>query len=249
MLSNTCHMFCNNFHMLFKDYNTMICCVRNLICCVKLDSIWIAMYFSDGRAWESIGKLLWSKGWSPFATCGNDQCRSKVLCVLTSAALPSTSVSSPLHAPFTPSTSGSQVPGVDSPCSPLHQARGGVSPSRGNVSKTRASLPQATVEQNRRELVAFCQQCWQFTNFRHNTGEIGILPLKVISLIDTYGTAEHQPGRLRGELTSQEIKKYVTMCLKPGKSTGPDRCPNELTKTITDEEFQTVKMWVNGNLT
>ena len=35
------------------------------------------------------------------------------------------------------------------------------------------------------------------------------------------------------------------MCLKPGKSTGPDRCTNELTKTMTDEEFQIVKMWVN----
>ena len=38
-------------------------------------------------------------------------------------------------------------------------------------------------------------------------------------LIDTYRTAEHQPGRLRGKLTSQEIKKYVAICLKPGKST------------------------------
>jgi len=138
---------------------------------------------------------------------------------------------------------------VDSPCSPLHQVQGGVSPSTGNASKTRASLPQATVEQNRRELVAFCQQCWQFTNFRYNKGEIGILPLMVRLLIDTYRTAEHQPDRLRGELTSQEIKKYVAMCLNPGKSTGPDRCPNELTKTMTDEEFQIVKMWVNEILT
>jgi len=64
-------------------------------------------------------------------------------------------------------------------------------------------------------------------------------------LLDTYRTAEHQPGLLRGELTSQEIKKYVAMCLKPGKSTGMDRCPNELTKKRTDEEFQIVKMWVN----
>ena len=39
------------------------------------------------------------------------------------------------------------------------------------------------------------------------------------------------------------------MCLKPGKSAGPDRCPNELTKTMTDEEVQIVKMWVNGILT
>ena len=70
-------------------------------------------------------------------------------------------------------------------------------------------------------------------------------------LINTYRTAdsEHQPGRLRGELTSQEIKKYVAMCLKPGKSTGPDRSPNKLTKTMTDEEFQIVKMWVNEILT
>ena len=51
----------------------------------------------------------------------------------------------------------------------------------------------------------------------------------------------HQPGRLRGELNSQEIKKYIAMSLKPGKSTGPDRCPNELTKTMTDEEFQIEK--------
>jgi len=83
---------------------------------------------------ESIKAILWSEGpwlgeelekvwenyyevqsYSPFATCGNDQCRSQDLCVLTSAALPSTSLSSPLRAPFTPATPGSQVPGVDSP--------------------------------------------------------------------------------------------------------------------------------------
>jgi len=87
------------------------------------------------KAWENYYEV---QGYSPFATCGNDQCRSKDLCVLTSAAMPSTSPSSPLHAPFTPSTPGSQVPGVDSPCSPLHQVRGGVSPSRGNASKVEA---------------------------------------------------------------------------------------------------------------
>jgi len=67
--------------------------------------------------------------------------------------------------------------------------------------------------------------------------------------IDTHKTAMHQSGRLRGELTSQEIKKCVAMCLKPGKSTGPDRCPNGLTTTLTDEEFQIVKTWVNEILT
>jgi len=106
----------------------------------------------------------------------------------------------------------------------------------------RATLPQATVGQNRQDLVAFCQQCWQFTIFRHNKGEIGILPLMVRLLIYTYKTAEHQPGRLGEELTSQEIKKYVAMCLKPGKSTGLDRRPNTPTKMMTDEEFQIVKV-------
>jgi len=93
------------------------------------------------KAWENYYEV---QGYSPFATCGNDQCRSKDLCVLTFAALPSISPSSPLHVPFTPSTPGSQVPGggVDSPCSPLNQVRGGVSPSRGNSRKTRASLPR-----------------------------------------------------------------------------------------------------------
>jgi len=98
------------------------------------------------KAWENYHEV---QGYSPFATCGNEQCRSKDFCVLTSAALPSTSPSSPLLAPFFPSTPGSQVPGEDSPCSPLHQVRGGISPSRGDASETRASQPQATVEQNR----------------------------------------------------------------------------------------------------
>jgi len=107
------------------------------------------------KAWESYYKV---QGYSPCATCGNDQCRSKDLCVLTSAALHSTSPSSPLHAPFIPSAPGPQVPGVDPLCSPMRPVRGGISPIRGgNASKTQASLPRATVEQNRREIVAFCQ--------------------------------------------------------------------------------------------
>jgi len=70
-------------------------------------------------------------------------------------------------------------------------------------------------------------------------------------LIDTYRTAEHQSNRLRREFTSQKIKKYVALCLKRSRSRGPERCPNELTKMMTDKarEFQIVKMCVNENLT
>jgi len=41
-----------------------------------------------GKARENYYEVL---GYSLFATCGNDQCRSKNFCVLTSTALPSTS--------------------------------------------------------------------------------------------------------------------------------------------------------------
>ena len=56
-------------------------------------------------------------------------------------------------------------------------------------------------------------------------------------------------GRLRGALTSQEIAKYVEHCVKPGKAPGPDKCPNELLKTMSDEEFLIVQAWVNEILT
>jgi len=67
--------------------------------------------------------------------------------------------------------------------------------------------------------------------------------------IDAHRTASGTQGRLRGALTSQEIAKYVEHCLKPGKAPGPDKCPNELLKTMSDEEFLIVQAWVNGILT
>jgi len=90
------------------------------------------------KAWENYYEV---QGYSPFATCGNDQCRSKDLCVLTSAALPSTSLSSPLLAPYTPSTPGSQVPGVDSPCQP------------GDCTRCEVASPQVEAMQARHGLV------------------------------------------------------------------------------------------------
>ena len=57
------------------------------------------------KAWENYYEV---QGYSPFATCGTDQFRSKDLFVLSSAALPckSPSETPPLLAPFTPSTPG-----------------------------------------------------------------------------------------------------------------------------------------------
>ena len=72
-----------------------------------------------------------------------------------------------------------------------------------------ANTLQDTAEHNRRELVAFCQECWHFTDFRHNKGTTAALELMTKLKIDAYRTASGTQGRLRGALTSQEIAKYV----------------------------------------
>jgi len=67
--------------------------------------------------------------------------------------------------------------------------------------------------------------------------------------IDAYRTASVTQGRLRGALTSPEIAKYVEYCLISGKAPGLDKCPNELLKTMLDEEFSIIQAWVNEVLT
>jgi len=67
--------------------------------------------------------------------------------------------------------------------------------------------------------------------------------------IDAHRTAIGTQGRLSGALTSQEIAKYVEHCLKPGKAPGPDKCPNEPLKTMSDEKFLIMQAWVNEILT
>jgi len=67
------------------------------------------------KAWENYAEV---QSYSPFATCGNDQCGSKDLCELKSTTLPFTNLSSALHVPFIPSAPAlppAEVPGVDLP--------------------------------------------------------------------------------------------------------------------------------------
>jgi len=50
--------------------------------------------------------------------------------------------------------------------------------------------------------------------------------------------------------THQSRDREVRWTLsKPGKAPGPDKCPNELLKTISDEEFLIVQAWVKEILT
>ena len=114
----------------------------------------------------------------------------------------------------------------------------------GNASKTCASILQDTAEHNRRWQIAFCQRCWQFTDFPHNKGTIAALELTKLK-IDAHRTASGPQGRLRGAPTSQEIAKCGEHSLTPGKAPGTDKCPDDLLKTMSDEEFLIVQAWVN----
>ena len=67
----------------------------------------------------------------------------------------------------------------------------------GNASTTCASIPQDTAEPNRQELVAFCQGCWYFTDFRHNKRTMAVLELMTKLNINAYRTASGMQGRLR----------------------------------------------------
>ena len=69
-------------------------------------------------------------------------------------------------------------------------------------------------------------------------------------IINAYRIASSTQGRLCGALTSQEIAKYVECCRKPGKVPSTDRCPNELLKTISGEEFLIMQAaWVHEIMT
>jgi len=77
------------------------------------------------------------------------------------------------------------------------------------------SIPQDTAQHNRQQQVTFCQGCWRFTDFQHNKGTIAALELMTKPKTNTCRTASGLQGRLRVELTSHEIAKYVDYCIIP----------------------------------
>jgi len=62
----------------------------------------------------------------------------------------------------------------------------------GNANKTCASILQDIAEHNRRELVAICQECWYFTDFRHNKGTITALELMTKLKIDAHRMSDEE---------------------------------------------------------
>ena len=117
----------------------------------------------------------------------------------------------------------------------------------GNASKTCASIPQDTAEHNRRELVAFCQGCWHFTDFRHNKGTIAALELMTKLKIDTHRTASviHPENPYFAFPLGLEVKPQV---LSLPRREAPC-CSEEVRKSTTDactvvgRELSRLELW------
>jgi len=168
-------------------------------------------------AWENYNE---SQGCKPTATC--KECGFKKLCVLTSL-IPTEVPPSPPSPP--PSWCCFKCVSPEGYVRAQGRRPKPMIMNWGNVSKTCASIPQDKAEHNRRELVAFCQGCWHFADFRHNKGTIAALEMMTKLKIDAHRTASGTQGRLHGALTIQEIAKYVEYCLKPGKAPGTYSAP------------------------
>ena len=62
---------------------------------------------------------------------------------------------------------------------------------------------------NRRELVAFCQGCWHFTDFWYNKGTIASLELMAKLKINAHRTASGTQGRLRGASEDNKFSEWL----------------------------------------
>jgi len=148
-------------------------CVRTYIyICIRLCiHVYIYMYVHI--------YIYESQGYKATATC--KECWFKELCVLTSFT-PTEVPPSPLS----PTPSWCCLKCL-SPVGWVWAPGRRPEPTRttwGNASKNCASLPQDIAKHNKRELAAFCQGCWRFTEFRRNTGIISALELMTKLKID-----------------------------------------------------------------
>jgi len=122
-----------------------------------------------------------SQGYKPTATC--KECGFKKLCVLTSLT-PTEVLPSFLSPPI--SCCCLKCPSPEGCLCAQGRQHKPTMPNWGNASKTCASISQDTAEHNRRELVAFYQGCWHFTDFQHSKGTITALEMMAKLKIDAY---------------------------------------------------------------
>ena len=98
-------------------------------------------------------------------------------------------------------------------------------------------------------LQGFCQRCWQVTNLRQGRDIVGDTDFLEKAGVFAKKIAAHKGYRLRGEITKDEMGKYVKNYLKAGKAGGLDGATAETLKSMSDEEMDIMRLWVNSILT
>ena len=100
-------------------------------------------------------------------------------------------------------------------------------------------------EAQRRQLGGFCAQCWRQVGLRTGRNEVASIDFMKLKRVFKNAGKIDPEARLRGPVTENEFQKFVDNYLKNNKSPGPDGVTNECIKTMSKEELDILRMWVN----
>jgi hypothetical protein len=101
-----------------------------------------------------------------------------------------------------------------------------------------------TSHHSARTLKTFCQKCWDVTDFRHNVKHVEDMAFMHEAGVFTEKITT-QGKRLRGKINESAFKKCIDTYLKTAVAPGQDTLQNEHIKTMSDEEKEILRGWIN----
>ena len=110
----------------------------------------------------------------------------------------------------------------------------------------KTAAPEETgSEGGRRALGGFCTGCWKRVGLREGKDTVASTEFMRLKGIFKDAKKIDPRARLRGHVTRDEFQKFVDNFLKNNKSPGPDGITNECVKTMSSEELEVLRAWVN----
>ena len=104
---------------------------------------------------------------------------------------------------------------------------------------------QVCSEAQRRQLGGFCAHCWKRVGLRTGRDDVASIDFMELKQVFKNSSRIDPKARLRGPVTENEFQKFVDNYLKNNKAPGPDGVTNECIKTMSKEELDILRMWVN----
>ena len=112
--------------------------------------------------------------------------------------------------------------------------------------RQKTAAPEETgSEGGRRALGGFCTGCWKRVGLREGKDTVASTEFMRLKGIFKDAKKIDPRARLRGHVTRDEFQKFVDNFLKNNKSPGPDGITNECVKTMSSEELEVLRAWVN----